>query len=279
MQCGFRKGHSAQHCLLVLIEKCCKVLDKRGFAGLLLTDLSKAFDCIDQEFLIAKFHAYGFDINSLEFIHSYLHDRIQRVKINSSFSYWSNVESGIPQGSIKGPLLFNIYMCDLFFDIIEIDITNYADDTTPYALDLKLENVVKLLEENADKLFDWFSNNYLKANPDKCHLLVNTTGNIRINVRNETIITTQTKKLLGICFNSNFRFDDHVASLCKKASQKLNALTRVAQYMNLAQRRSIMKAFICSQFGYCPLVWMFHSRKINNRINKQFTRTRLECKP
>ena len=83
---------------------------------------------------------------------------------------------------------------------------------------MKLENVVKLLEENADKLFDWFSNNYLKANPDKCHLLVNTTGNIRINVRNETIITTQTKKLLGICFNSNFRFDDHVASLCKKAS-------------------------------------------------------------
>ena len=204
MQCGFRKGHSAQHCLLVLIEKCCKVLDKRGFAGLLLTDLSKAFDCIDQEFLIAKFHAYGFDINSLEFIHSYLHDRIQRVKINSSFSYWSNVESGIPQGSIKGPLLFNIYMCDLFFDIIEIDITNYADDTTPYALDLKLENVVKLLEENADKLFDWFSNNYLKANPDKCHLLVNTTGNIRINVRNERISNSSNQKLIGICFNSNF---------------------------------------------------------------------------
>ena len=254
-------------------------MDKRGFAGLLLTDLSKAFDCIDQEFLIAKFHAYGFDINSLEFIHSYLHDRIQRVKINSSFSHWSNVESGIPQGSIKGPLLFNIYICDLFFDIIEIDIANYADDTTPYALDLKLENVVKLLEENADKLFDWFSNNYLKANPDKCHLLVNTTGNIRINVRNETISNSSNQKLLGICFNSNFRFDEHVASLSKKASQKLNALTRVAQYMNLAQRRSIMKAFICSQFGYCPLVWMFHSRKINNRINKQFTRTRLECKP
>ena len=195
-QCCFRKGHSAQQCLLVLIEKCGKVLDKRGFAGLLLTDLFKVFDCINHELLIAKLHSYGFDIKSLELIHSYLHDRIQRVKINSSFSHWSNVESGIPQGSIKGPLLFNIYICDLFFDIIEIDIANYADDTTPYALDLKLENIVKLLEENADKLFDWFSNNYLKANPDKCHLLVNTTGNIRINVRNETIITTQTKSYL-----------------------------------------------------------------------------------
>ena len=159
-----------------------------------------------------------FSFTSLELIHSYLHDRIQRVKTNSSFSHWSNVESGIPQESTKGPLLFNIYICDLFFDIIEIDIANYADDTTPDALDLKLENIVKLLEENANKLSGWFSNNCLKVNPDKCHLLVNTTGNIRINARNETISSSSNKKLLSIRFNSNFRFDDHLASLCKKAS-------------------------------------------------------------
>ena len=222
---------------------------------------------------MAKLHAYGFNIKCLEFIHSYLYDRIQRVKINSSFSHWSKAESSIPQGSIKGPLLFNIYICDLFFDIIEIDIANYADDTTPYAFDSKLENFVKLLEENVDKLFDWFSNNCLKVNPDKCHLLVNTTGNIRTSVRNETISNSSSQKLLGIRFNSDFGFDDHVASLFKKASQKLNALTRVAQYMNLAQRRSIMKAFICSQFGYCPLVWMFNSRKINNRVKSLHERS------
>ena len=102
-----------------------------------------------------------------------------------------------------------------------------------------------MLEENGDKKFDWFSNNYLKANPDKCHLLVNTTGNIGINVKSETISNSSNQELLGIRFNSNFRFDDHVASLCKKVSEKLNALTRVTQYMDFAQRRSIMKAFIC----------------------------------
>ena len=205
--------------MFVLIEKCRKVLDKRGFAGLLLTYLSRAFDCIDHDLLIGKLHAYGFNIKSLELFHRYLYDRIQTVKINSAFSHWSNVESAIPLGSIKRPFLFNIYTCDLFFDIIEIDIANYSDDTTPYALDLKLENIVKSLEENVDKVFDWFSNNYLKANPDKCRLLVNTTGNITINVRNETISDRSNQKLLGIRFNSNFRFDDHAASLCKKASQ------------------------------------------------------------
>ena len=84
------------------------------------------------------------------------------------------------------------------------------------------------------------------------------------NVRHETNSNSSNQKPLGITFKTNFRFDDHVASFCKKTSQKLNALTRFAQYMNFAQRRSIMKAFICSQFGYCPLVWMFHSRKINS---------------
>ena len=124
-----------------------------------------------------------------------------------------------------------------------------------------------MLEENADKFFDCFSNNCLKANREKYHLLVNTTGNFRINVRNETISNSSNQKLHGIRFISNFRFDDRVASLCEKASQKVNSLTRVSQYMNLAQRRSIIKAFICSQFGYCPLAWIFHSRKINIRIN------------
>ena len=83
---------------------------------------------------------------------------------------------------------------------------------------------------------------------------------------NKSILNTQ------LTFKSERHNDDHVASLCKKASQKLNALTRAVQYMNLAHCRSIMKAFICSQFGYCPLVWMFHGRKINNRVNNLHVR-------
>ena len=114
-------------------------LDKRGFASLLLTDLSEAFDCTDHELLIAKLHAYGFIIKSLELIHSYLYERIQRVKSSSSFSYWNNVESGIPQGSVKGPLPFNISrFCDLFFNIIEIGITNYAHVWSPIVANLNL---------------------------------------------------------------------------------------------------------------------------------------------
>ena len=266
LQCGFRKKFNAQHCLLVLVEKCPEVLNKRGYVGILLTDLSKAFDCINHELLIAKLHAYGFSLESLTFIQSYLTNRIQRVKINSSFSEYSNVESGVPEGSISGPLFFSIFICDLFFDDIDIDLANYADDTTPYDYDLELDKVIESLEKNIDKLFHWFSDNFLKANPDKCHL-INTDENVALKIKNETVTNSSNEKLLGILFNNKFDFDEHVTSLCRKASQKLNALARVAQYMNLAQRRLIMNAFIFSQFGYCLLSWMFHSWKLSNRIN------------
>ena len=228
---------------------------------------SKAFDCINHELLIAKLYAYGFSLESLTFIQSYLTNQIQRVKINSSFSEYSNVESGVPQGSISVSLFFNIFSCDLFFDDIDIDLANYADDTTPYAYDLELDKVIESLEKNIDKLFHWFSDKFLKANPDECHLLINTDEIVALKTKNETITNSASEKLLGILFNNKFDFDEHVTSLCRKASQKLNALARVVHYLNLAQRRLIRNAFIFSQFGYCPLVWTFHSRKLNNRIN------------
>ena len=96
---------------------------------------------------------------------------------------------------------------------------------------------------------------------------MNIKNDVALKIKNETITNSSNKKLLGILFNSKFDFDEHVTSLSRKASQKLNALARVTQYMNLAQRRLIMNAFIFLQFGYCPVVWMFHSRKLNNRIN------------
>ena len=107
LQGEFRKGFNAQ---LVLVEKCREVLDKRGYAGILLTDLSKAFDCINHELLNAKLHAYSFSLESLIFIQDYLPNRIQKVKINSSFSDYSNAESGVPQGSVSGPLFFNVFI-------------------------------------------------------------------------------------------------------------------------------------------------------------------------
>ena len=147
MQCGFQREFNAQHSLLVLVGKFREVIDKRGYAGILLTDLSEAFDCINHESLIMRLKTYGFSLESITFIQSYLSNRIRRIKINSSFSEYSNAESGIPQGSISGPLFFAIFICDLLFDDIDIDLAIYADDTTPHAYDLERDTVIKSLEK------------------------------------------------------------------------------------------------------------------------------------
>ena len=112
-----------------------------------LTDLSEAFDCIDHNLLIAKLNAYGFEKRSLEFIHSYLTKRKQRTKVDSAFSSWEMLLSDVPQGSILGPLLFNIYICDMLFETPEnIDFTGYADDKTPYTYSAKIEHVLSNLQ-------------------------------------------------------------------------------------------------------------------------------------
>ena len=113
-QCGFRKGYSPQYCLLMMLGKWKNAVDKGKRFGELLTDLSKAFDCLSHELLIAKLHAYGFDLPALKLIQSYLSNRKQRTKINATYSSWEEILFGVPQGSILGPLLFNVFLCDLF---------------------------------------------------------------------------------------------------------------------------------------------------------------------
>ena len=267
--CGFRSGYSSQYCLLMLIEKWRSSLDKHNSSGILLTDLSKAFDSLNHDLLIAKLDAYGFDYISLKLVRSYLTNRHQRVSINSSYSEWDEILCGVPQGSILGPLLFNIYLNDLFMFCENSDIANYADDNSPYANEKEIELVTSKLKDDSEMLLNWVSQNALKANPDKFHMILSDDNNdISIFVDGHEIINSPHKKLLGVSIDRKLSFDVHISSLCTKASQKLHALARVARYMNMDQRRNIMKAFITSQFGYCPLIWMIHNKSLNNKINK-----------
>ena len=132
-----------------------------------------------------------------------------------------------------------------------------------------MEDVMFKLENDSLILIDWYNNNYLKPNPDKWHLLLSDIdNNLNVNVDNQCIHNSPCEKILGINFDNNLNFNIHISKLCKKAGQKLHALSRMSNFMNVSQKKLIMNAFITSHFSYCPLVWMCHNRSLNSKINK-----------
>ena len=219
---GFRKGHSTQQCLVVMLEAWKKALDDKKCAGTILTDLSKAFDCLNHDLLIAKLNAYGFSHEALKFIRSYLKDRKQRTKVGSSFSKWMDIKYGVPQGSILGPLLFNIFLNDIFYFIKDIRIANYADDNTPYATTKDISSLLETLERETNSLLDWFTINEMKPNADKCHLLVANQKDMKtVKLGLEEISNDQSVELLGITIDKNLNFSEHVTKLCKKRQSEI----------------------------------------------------------
>ena len=132
----------------------------------MLTDLSKAFDYLDHKLLIAKLDAYGFSLTALRLINDYFSNRRQRTRIGNSFSDWFEIILGVPQGSMLGPLLFNIFLADLFLVLKDVDIANFADDNTPFTSANNIDDLIDSLEKASSSLFKWFKHNLSKGNPD-----------------------------------------------------------------------------------------------------------------
>ena len=253
-------------------------VDKGKVFGVLLTDLSKAFDCLSHELIIAKLNAYGFSLSALKLTQNYLAERKQRTKINQAYSSWEEILFGVPQGSILGPILFNIFLSDLFLVVQNVDFASYADDSTIYNSSENIDDVILSLQESSKQLFKWFSDNKMKSNSDKCHLIVSTNDTTEIQIGDFVIKSSSTEKLLGVNIDCKLNFDSHVKHLCNKANKKLRALARVTPYMTLEKKKIIMNSCFNAQFNYCPLIWMLHSRKNNNKIKHLHERClRLIC--
>ena len=269
--CGFRKGYSTQHALIQLLENWRNHLDKKEIIGVILCDLSKAFDTLPHDLVIAKLNAYGFGNESLKLIYDYLTGRKQRCKVGSSYSSWLDVISGVPQGSVLGPLIFNIFINDFFFFLNECDVCNFADDNSIYASGTSQEEICSKLEKEMKIAMTWFQDNSMGANPKKIQFMILGTKKLPkkcLNINGNKCMSTTLVTLLGIKIDWKLNFNKHVTFLCEKANSRAKALHRLRTVLSIKQKLVLYNSFIMSNFNYCPVIWMHYGKTSNESINK-----------
>ena len=168
---GFKKSHGIQHLLVTMLEKWKKAFDKGEYVSALFMDLSKAFDTINHDLLLAKLKAYGFSLNAVKLMYSYLKSRKQQFQINDKFSSENIVIAGVSQGSIDGPLHFNLLINDLIFFIQYCTLRNYADDNNLLSMGKNKNEIKNILSSDFRVVNDWFYENFTVLNPEKSRFM------------------------------------------------------------------------------------------------------------
>ena len=239
----------------------------------ILMDLTKAFDCLPHSMLLGKLSAYGLSDKSCSLVSNYLSNRKQRVKLGPHYNEWTDIVRGVPQGSIIGPLLFNVFINDIFHILVKSSLYNYADDTTLSYAHSNSDTLIHTLQQECTSTLQWFNINQMKANPSKFQAVSfgkwGTRDITHFTFENTTIHCENYVVLLGIEVDHSLTFNTHIANICKKAARQLAVLKRLGHLLTRQGKLAIFKSFITSNFNYCPLIWHLCSQSSTKKLQER----------
>ena len=271
-QFGFRKKHATSMAISLFTEKLYDTLDNHEFAIATFLDLSKAFDLINHNFLLQKLHHYGVRGIALDWFTSYLSNRKQFVQFNSSKSDMLNITSGVPQGSILGPLLFIIYINDIQEQCNSIHLTLFADDTSLIATGNDPRQTTQHLNTQLNKLQHWFSSNHLIINTSKTNFMVFSTKqsiinhNFSVQINNTNINRVYHTKFLGVIIDSKLKWQNHIMHIKNKISKTIGILLRARKTICNKLLLTLYNTLILPHFTYCISIWGKTYQKYTNHL-------------
>lgn len=271
-QFGFRKGRSTESALLRLKEIILDHIENKFFTLGLFIDFTKAFDSIDHSTLLHKLEIYGVRGTPLALIKSYLSERSQCVCLGNHHSSSLPISRGVPQGSVLGPLLFNVFINDIVNINTSAKFIIYADDATVLFSGADTDTLVESCNNFFCNITSWSLSNKLKINPKKTKVIIFRARNKVLNLKQDIMCADQKidiveeHKILGVTFSSHLSWDSHVNDLCKKLSFTTGALSRCREILPTNIKVKIYQALFQSHINYCSLVWLTTTQRNINKI-------------
>ena len=279
-QSGFRSKYSTNTALLDVTDYILQNANEGKVTASIFLDLKKAFDTVNHDLLIKKLNSYGIRGRELDWFKSYLSGRMQAVNINSTLSHFKNIEIGVPQGSILGPLLFIIFVNSLPDSIHNgCKCVMYADDTTLLLNSSDPNTLQNDLNSNLGRIADWFQANKLTLNIKKTKLMLfgskqslHKFKDVSLIYNGVSIERVEKFKYLGVTFDPQLSWNDHVNYLSSIISKRIGVIYRVKHYLPNKIINMLAQALVFPHFDYCSSVWsnfsMHHSNELQILQNR-----------